>query len=133
MAGSKVDQEREERDGIVEITLDWTADDTDGSVPETIIDWPIAGILSYVTTNPGAPAPQDLYDIALEDEDGVDVMGGALDDRKTATGEVAFPKEPGATVNLNGVAVAGILTFGLTGNNVNSAVGRVRLTILRLV
>ncbi|HUV78534.1 MAG TPA: hypothetical protein VMW06_10830 [Desulfobacterales bacterium] len=133
MAGSVVTQEREEREGIVEITLDWTADDTDGGVPETIINWPIAGILSYVTTNPGAPAPQDLYDITLKDEDGVDVMGGALDDRKTATSEVAFPKEPGATVNLNGVAVSGILTFGLTGNNVNSAVGRVRLTILRLV
>ncbi|HUV77068.1 MAG TPA: hypothetical protein VMW06_03315 [Desulfobacterales bacterium] len=129
MAGSEVTQDREERDGIVDITLNWTADDTDGSVPETVIDWPIDGILSYVTTNPGATAPTDLYDIVLEDKDGVDVMGGALGDRATAVSEVAYPKEPTPAVNLSGVPVLGQLTFKLTNNAVNSAVGSARLTI----
>ena len=132
MAGALVTQEREERGGIVEITLDWIADDTNGSVPDTVIKWMIGGILKYVTTNPGATAPTDLYDIVLEDKDGVDVMGGALSDRKTATSEVAYPKEPGATVNLNGVPVLGQLTFKLTGNLINSAVGTVRLTIIKI-
>lgn len=129
MAGSAVTQDREERDGIVDITLNWTADDTNGSVPETVIDWPIDGILSYVTTNPGATAPTALYDIVLEDKDGVDVMGGALGDRAAAVSEVAFPKEPGTAVNMNGVPVLGQLTFKLTNNLVNSAVGSARLTI----
>lgn len=132
MAGSSVTQERKERNGIVDITLDWTADDTDGSVPETETGWDIAGILQKVTTNPGATAPTDDYDIVLEDEDDVDVMGGAMANRDTANSEVAFPKEPAGTVNLNGVAVRGTLTFKLTNNSVNSATGKVRLTIITL-
>jgi len=132
MAGSLVTQERKERERIVDITLIWRADDTDGSVPDTQIDWPIGGLLSSVTTNPGTPAPTALYDITLEDKDGVDVMGGALSNRADAASEVAYPKEPAGAVNLNGVAVCGALTFKLTNNSVNSAVGTVRLTMIKL-
>jgi len=132
MAGSSVVQDIKERDGIIDIMLDWLADDTDGSVPDTDIKWPIGGILSHVTTNPGATAPTDLYDIVLEDRDGVDVMGGALGNRATATSEVAYPKEPAGAVNMNGVPVLGELTFKLTNNSVNSALGTVRLTVIKI-
>ena len=84
-----VTQSKKEREGVIEITLDWTADASAATVPDTLIKWPIAGILCYVTTNPGTVAPQDNYDIVVEDKDGVDVMGGELDNRDTAKSEVA--------------------------------------------
>ena len=130
MAGT-VTQDYKDRGGIAEIILNFTGDAAAATVPDTLIDRPIAGDLVKVTTNPGTPAPTANYDIALNDEDGVDVMGGALANRATATSEVAYPMDPAGAVYPSGVPVAGSLTMKITNQAVNSAKGKVRLTIRR--
>ena len=130
MAGV-VTQDYKERNGIAEITFNITADAATGTVPDTPTERPIAGDLIKVTTNPGATAPTALYDITLEDEDGVDVMGGALADRAAASSEVAYPKDPAGAVITTGVPVCDGLTLKTTNNAVHSALIKVRLTIRR--
>lgn len=117
--------------GIIEIIMDWTADASAATIPDTPTDIDIAGRLEYVTTNPGATKPSSNYDIDLKDEDGVDVMGSALDNRHDTNSEVAYPKDPDGDQIIGGVPVRGPLTLSISGNSVNSAVGRVRLTISR--
>lgn len=54
----------------------------------------LKGFIARVVTNPGATAPTDDYDIALNDEDGVDVMATTLNNRDTATSEQVIPSDP---------------------------------------
>jgi hypothetical protein len=115
------------------ITFTWTADAADGSIPNTTSSgyYPDGrrgkvGYVSLVTTTPGTPAPTDNYDIALLDEDGVDIMGNSLDDRDTANPEQATPKI--GTV-YGGRIMPGIMNLVISGNSVNSATGTVKVII----
>lgn len=115
------------------ITFTWTADASDGSIPNTTSSgyYPDGrrgeiGYVSLVTTNPGDTAPTDNYDIAIWDEDGVDIMGNTLDDRDTANSEQATPKI--GTV-YGGRIMPGIMNLVISGNSVNSATGTVKVII----
>jgi len=103
------------------LTFSFTADDSDGSVPATassatnttyIQGWFIIAVI----TDPGATAPTDDYDITLT-YSGLDLMGGNLANRDTANTEIAYPA--------SNAPVLGAITFTLTNNLVNSAVGDV--------
>lgn len=107
--------------------IDWTADAADGSVPDTVLtdrDGDNSNINAFIVlavTDPGATAPTASYDITLEDENGVDAMGGALADRSATVSEQAMPLISGSPVPR---LVSGTLTFKLANNSVNSAVGK---------
>lgn len=59
---------------VRKVIIDWTSDDTTGAVTATT--GKIVGQLLKVVTDPGATAPTANYDIAITDEEGVDVLSG---------------------------------------------------------
>lgn len=107
------------------LTFTCTASADDASFPSTATSTETtARIQGYylieARTNPGAVAPQALYDIVLNDSDGIDLMGGQLANRSATVSERAIPAL--ATGIYGGTAITGTLTLAVTGNNVNSAV-----------
>lgn len=111
--------------GIVVCEMSWRADAADGSVPATAS--PVFnGYVFLVTTNPGATAPTDNYDITLTDTDSVDIAGGELLNRDTTSSEQAVPKV-GAIYGSRYVESG--VTLNLSGNSVNSATGTVKIYV----
>ena len=51
----------------------------------------VTGWILLVKTDPGATAPTPNYDIDLDDSGGMDIMGGALDNRSATAREGALP------------------------------------------
>lgn len=120
MAGT-VTEKAEQSGKMGKLTLSWTADASAATVPAyTTKDF--LGFVTMVTTNPGATAPTDNYDITITDSDGVDIMGGELANRDTTNTEQATPLV-GATYRDR--HVIGKLTLNISGNAVNSATGTV--------
>mgnify|MGYP006908431348 FL=1 len=74
MAGSASTITYDETGVIRKILIDWTSDDTTGAVTATTKK--IVGQLLKVVTDPGSAAPTANYDIAITDEEGVDVLSG---------------------------------------------------------
>lgn len=84
----------------------WISDDTDGTVsPEltalldadtTVRHWSQYewGWIEKVVTLPDSTsAPTANYDITLEDANGFDILGGACEDRASATDELVLPTD----------------------------------------
>lgn len=113
---------------VQEIQWSWTAA-SDGSLTSTAHPESVDGYVVGAVTNPGATAPQDNYDITVTDGDGCDVFGAALNNRDTANSEYAIPKADGT--NYAERWVSGILTMNLSGNNVDSATGVLKVYIRR--
>lgn len=59
------------RAGIRKVLIDFTTDDTTGSVAVTTRK--IVGELIKIVTDPGSAAPTALWDVVLTDEEGVDL------------------------------------------------------------
>ena len=118
--------------GIQKVVISWTADAADGTVPSTSLNTalsasggivPLIGWSCYMAvTDPGATAPTDNYDIVLKDEYGADIFATAINDRDAANTEQAFPIVAAGTYRSR--LVTGNLTFELSNNAVNSAVGQ---------
>lgn len=108
------------------VTVAWTADASDGSVPSTAIG--LYGLVTKVVTNPGSTAPTDNYDITCGDpsDTALDIFGGALANRDTANTEQVYPVVSGATMPVH----ADTCTFQLTNNSVNSATGTAEFYVL---
>jgi hypothetical protein len=104
------------------IQVDWVADAADGSVPATALP-KFEGRLLALTTNPGATAPTDNYDITLVDGEGADRLQGLGANRDTANTE-QVPLVYAATAIPPVVDADETLTFTLANNSVNSATGR---------
>lgn len=68
------------------IQVDITASSVDGTITATALP-SFEGRLLMLTTNPGATAPTNLYDITLVDDEGADRLQGVGADRLTATTE----------------------------------------------
>ncbi|HXU85593.1 MAG TPA: hypothetical protein VN773_07285 [Verrucomicrobiae bacterium] len=104
------------------IQVDWVADAAAATVPATALP-KFEGRLLALTTNPGAVAPTDNYDITLVDDEGADRLQGLGVDRDTVNTE-------SRPLLYSGTAIAPVvdgdetLTFTLAGNAVNSATGR---------
>lgn len=132
MAGSSVNHSVDRRllrgEMIEEHTFEWTADDANGSVPATQTSGEIYGFVTHAITNPGATAPTDNYDIVISDEDGLDIFTTNLTNRDTANSEIARPGFPTASDYAERF-VNSKLTFTLTGNSVNDAVGVCKLYV----
>lgn len=120
-----VTQTKTKDDGKLRIiTLSWTADSADATIPATTIS-NVDGYVYAVITNPGSTAPTDNYDIVMTDADGIDVMGGALLNRDTSTSEQAFPSDGFSRY------VKGNLIATWTNNSVNSATGTLIIHIYK--
>lgn len=123
---SKIDVPYIEEHGIVKVLIDWLADDTNGSVPDTAFDsTDLVDILGRYcilgVTDPGTTAPTVAYDITIEDEYGCDIFGGKLNDRSASASEQEMPLIGTA---YDGRVITGALTFKLANNSVNSALGK---------
>ncbi len=76
---------------IRKLIVSWTSDDTTGAVSGTSPK--IVGTLIKAVTDPGSAAPDDNYDIAITDEEGVDVLAACqngLSNRDTANSEQVY-------------------------------------------
>lgn len=102
----------------------WLGDSVDGSVPATPGNAPIDGYVFLVTTNPGAVAPTEGYDVTLTDTDGMDIMGGELADRSASASEQAVPKINDAYISRY---VSGTITLNITNNSALGAKGKVSI------
>ena len=135
MAGSVVQSiERVRNDdlGMWIVSLAWTGDASNGGVPNTALSDAIKNKISgsfllQVKTIPGSPAPTTLYDITLEDGDGLDVMQGTLSDRSATLVETAVPKQDSKRGVQGPVYTKGDLTLKISNQGVNSAKGTIRL------
>lgn len=109
---------------FVAITLAWTAD-TGGALDATALNASMKALafgkyLIQAITVPGGRAPSSNYDITITDENGIDLMGGKMENRHTSNAEAAMPlyfSRP----------VYGSLTLNLSGNSVDRATGAVIL------
>ena len=107
------------------IKINWTAH-TDGSYTSyAFTGADMAHIQGYMLhaliTDPGSTAPQDNYDIYLK-YNGADLLNGSGENRHTTTTQINFPLKF-ATYQKADIAIPGDLTFELSGNNVNAAIG----------
>lgn len=126
MAGSSMTFDYDETGPIKKIICDWVSDSATGAVSGTTRK--IVGHLIKGVTDPGGTAPTDNYDIAITDEEGVDVLAacaGTLANRDTAnTEEVYFFVKTADVAPLSisvHPAVCDILTIAVTnaGNSKN--------------
>lgn len=110
---------------VRKIVVDFVADAATGAIPATVL--PVfEGRLLELTTNPGAVAPTDNYDITLLDAESIDRLQGVGANRDTANTESAVPVYSGSTIHPY-ISRSDVLTLTFAGNSVNSATGRVIL------
>ncbi len=92
MAGSAMTFSYDETGPIKKIIAAWTSDDAAGTVSAATKK--ISGSLIKGVTDPGTPAPDANYDIAITDDESLDVLAGCQDDlanrHTTTTEEVYF-------------------------------------------
>jgi hypothetical protein len=118
------------------ITATFTADASNGSVPDLSITDAAYGIAGYslvmLLTDPGATAPTDNYDITVNEAlaaggstvNTTDAMGSEGLDRDTSTSEQAVPLVGGV---YGARLIVGDLTVSVANNSVNSATCAVAL------
>ena len=70
---------------VVALDFNWTCD-VSGNVEKTIAS-PLLGQVLDFKTKPGTPAPTALYDVTIEDENGIDVLNAKGADRSATLGE----------------------------------------------
>ena len=116
------------------VTWVWVADDTNATVPDSALSTTHAALLKYYfadmgETIPGAvTAPTALYDVTLDDTNGMDVFGGKLTNRSDTAKEQVLPAIGGA---LGSRAVHTGLTLKIANNSVNSATGTGIITFIK--
>lgn len=89
----------------------------------------IKGRVIAVETNPGSPAPTDNYDLTINDANGADIMGGALQNRDTSTTEMAIPLV-GALAAPQGIPVDSVLSIVSSGNSQSGATVLLRIFVI---
>lgn len=111
------------------ITITWTADAADGTVPTTALLRSGSGVsntegfsIVSVVTDPGATAPTANYDVTFVDGRGMDILSDACANR-SATATEKCSADP--------IPIKGTVNFTLSGNSVNSATGTVVVYIVR--
>jgi len=116
------------------LTFSWIGDAANGTVPSTAtstaIVTDIAGWYVYaIETNPGAVAPTTLYDIVVNDVEGLDIAGGMLANRSATATEKITPRLDSTYSIFGGVLIDGALTLVITNQSVVSATGTVKLLL----
>jgi hypothetical protein len=123
-------------DDVMVITVTWLADSSTAAVTETTLadaggtTITVNGWVFLAVTNPGTVSPTDNYDIYVDDQDGCDIFGAALENRDQVNSEQAVPTV-GTTLLTLGRFVEGYLTFDVENNSTNAATGVVRIYYYR--
>lgn len=105
------------------LVIDWVGSAADGTVPDTTL--PVfEGRLYELTTNPGAVAPTDNYDITVEDDQAVDRLQGLGANRDTANTESLPIVYAGSTIHPV-ISRSDALTLKIANQAVHSATGRI--------
>lgn len=76
---------------VRKVLVEWTSDSATGAVSGTTRK--IVGQIVKATTDPGSAAPTDNYDIAITDEEGVDILANCqttLANRDTSNTEETY-------------------------------------------
>jgi hypothetical protein len=121
MAGSAMVFTEIRHSSVKKIKAAWTSDDTTGAVSGTTT-YPYGGkLIGAITVPDGVAAPSANYDIAVNDDDSVDVALGALANRSDTDTEYV------AEASMAGVANSK-LTIAITAAG-NSKKGTVYLYI----
>jgi len=107
MAGSAMTFTETRHGSVKKIKCAWTSDSATGAVSGTTTYGYSGRIIGAITVPDGVAAPDDNYDIAVTDSDGVDLALGALADRDTANTEFV------AEASMAGIA-SGTLTVSVT-------------------
>ena len=115
-------------DEVSTITWSWKAKSDDGTVTSTACA-SFKGWVFMATADPGSTPPQASYDIVLNDTDSVDIFGAELNNLSATVSAHAVPKIGSAYYGPR--FINGTLTMVLTGNNVNSATGTVKIYYYR--
>lgn len=110
--------------GLRRIVTDWTADDTDASIPTLAIGF--QGRIVRLITDPGSTAPTSNYDITLVDGNGVDQLQGGGANRHTSNTEEVLIVYSGTNIHPV-VWDQQPLTVTLANNAVNSATGTITI------
>ena len=112
------------------ITVAWTADASNGSVPATAMMTSSSTLASTrgfsiidVITDPGSPAPTDNYDLTFVDENGFDVLEGACLNRSTSTTQ---------SCSAGPHPIRGTVTVTWANNSVNSAAGTIKVMLVKI-
>lgn len=108
---------------IGKVVFDVTFDSGDGSFATTDLSKGIEGFILAIETNPGSPAPSNLYGVYFKNEEG-GTVAFALN-RTTATTEI-ISKSIGTYFN-RPVKKDEVLNLGISGNSVNSATTKIIL------
>ena len=116
------------------LTYSWVGDAANGTVPSTAtsttITADIAGWYVYaIETNPGATAPTTLYDIVVNDSEGLDIAGGMLANRSATATEKITPRLDSTYSIFGGVLIDSTLTLVITNQSAVSATGTVKLLL----
>lgn len=89
----------EETNGhIKKIVFAWTSGD-DSKATKTTVNSYTGEIIRLITVPDGTDAPDDNYDVVINDEDSVDVLVGAGANRDTANTEQVLGSSLGCVVN----------------------------------
>jgi hypothetical protein len=110
---------------VRKIVIDWVGDAADGTIPN--VTMPIfEGRLYELTTNPGAVAPTDNYDITMADDQGVDRLQGLGANRDVANTESVPIVYSGSTIHPV-ISRSDTLTLAIANQAVHSATGSIIL------
>jgi hypothetical protein len=109
---------------LKKITITWESDasgDATGTSP-----YKVHGVLLRAVFNPSADAPTDNYDVVLNDENGMDVLGGQGANLDTANSNHVCPGMPltdGTTTSVVPIALADALSLVVSNaGNANDGV-----------
>jgi len=116
------------------MTFTWVGDAANGTVPSTAttaaITSDLLGWYVYaIETNPGSVAPTTLYDVVVNDAEGLDIAGGLLANRSATATEKITPRLDETYSIFGGVLVDGALTLVISNQSVVSATGTVKLIL----
>ena len=108
------------------LVVDLVGDDTTGLFDTLALVKEFDGRILAITTNPGATAPTDNWDVVLNNSDGFDILGAAGANRDTIVTERA-------AVTDGFVAGDETVTLVVTGNVVNDALIHIEITYTHTV
>ena len=137
MAGTVIDNAAQRRRGrLCELEFQATADAADGTVPATASMVPIDGIVKRVVHVPGSTPLEDGVDVAINDENGIDILKGEWTTLNTGAARDSpphvFDAAGAAKEAPEGIPVMGPLTLAITGNTTNGATGTFKVLFERL-
>jgi len=118
---------------VKKITLTWTGDAANGTVPATVVT-PLNGYLLRVVTRPHVNStiqPEDNYDLTLTEHTNgsLDLFNGMGMNRDTANAEQFMPHHNNGTINVYPVFSAAPLTLTHTNSSVVLATGAIDLYV----